>query len=139
MITRVCNLVACINNAGARRLPFCTLPNSRSTRACLDFLLEHKCIKGFTVAPGVKGDVRVWLRYVGELPFIKQLKRISRPAQPVHMTVQDISKLPFYGGLVAFSTSRGLMDCRQCLKDRTGGLGLFYVHRNFKVRTLGTT
>ena len=61
------------------------------------------------------------MKYVGESPVIKEIKRESRPGLRKYLSYKDIK--PYKGGLgiKVISTSKGLLTDKQAIKDQVGG------------------
>lgn len=77
----------------------------------------------------VRKYITVTLKYKGpkQVPYITELKRISKPGLRVYVSYKKIPKILGGIGLAVLSTSKGLMSDKDANLHKVGGELLFYV------------
>ena len=65
--------------------------------------------------------LRIWLKYVDEIPVIREIKRISKPGLRLYTKGKDCKPVLNGQGISILSTSKGIMSDRQCRNDNIGG------------------
>ena len=82
----------------------------------------------FAEAPaGPRKDITIQLKYVGKVPVVSGLKRISKPGLRVYASKTEIPRVLGGLGVVVISTSQGIMTGQQARKSQLGGEVLAYV------------
>jgi small subunit ribosomal protein S8 len=115
MLTRIRN--ACL--AGHRRVD---MPVSKLKSEIARLLRDHHYIQEFRVLDdGRHGLLRVYLKYHGDTPVIRELQRVSKPGLRRYVGVQEIPRVKNGLGMAILSTPRGLMSDREARKQRIGG------------------
>jgi small subunit ribosomal protein S8 len=66
-------------------------------------------------------QLRIWLKYVDEIPVIRQIKRVSKPGLRLYTKGKDCKPVLNGQGISILSTSKGIMSDRQCRNDNIGG------------------
>ena len=66
-------------------------------------------------------ELRIWLKYVDELPIIRKSTRISKPGLRLYSKGKDCKPILNGQGISILSTSKGIMSDRQCRADNIGG------------------
>ena len=121
MLTRIRNGI----NARHRRV---LMPLSKMKVRVAECLKTEGFIEDFSeVREGPRMDLRIRLRYVGKVPVVSGLKRISKPGLRVYAPKTDIPRVLGGLGLVIVSTSQGIMTGAQARKGQLGGEILAYV------------
>jgi small subunit ribosomal protein S8 len=124
----IADMLTRIRNASRARHEEVSVPASRTKLAIAKILKEEGFIEDFSeVREGPRTDLRIRLRYVGKVPVVSGLKRISKPGLRVYAPKTDIPRV--LGGLVLVivSTSQGIMTGAQARKGQLGGEILAYV------------
>jgi small subunit ribosomal protein S8 len=116
MLTRIRN--AC--GSKHRRVD---MPASKIKVEIARILQENAYIKDFKVLDTEEGRklLRLYLKYAGEQPVIRELKRVSTPGLRRYVGVKEIPRIRNGLGMAILSTSQGLMTDRQARQARTGG------------------
>lgn len=115
MLTRIRN--ACL--AGHRRVD---MPVSKLKSEIARLLRDHHYIQEFRVLDdGRHGLLRVYLKYHGDTPVIRELQRVSKPGLRRYVGVREIPRVKNGLGMAILSTPRGLMSDREARKQRVGG------------------
>jgi len=66
-------------------------------------------------------QLRIWLKYVDEIPVIREIKRISKPGLRLYTKGKDCKPVLNGQGISILSTSKGIVSDRQCRNDNIGG------------------
>jgi len=124
----IADMLTRIRNASRARHEEVSIPASRTKLAIARILKEEGFIEDFSeVREGPRMDLRIRLRYVGKVPVVSGLKRISKPGLRVYAPKTDIPRVLGGLGLVIVSTSQGIMTGAQARKGQLGGEILAYV------------
>jgi len=105
--------------------------------AHVKLLLAYNAINGYKIEIDTKlannSTITVFLKYETEgiKPALRQIKFFSRPGCYRYLTFKKILPLlqasPSTKSLFIFSTSLGVLTANECIKNRVGGLLLYYV------------
>ena len=116
MLTRIRN--ACMSKH--RRVD---MPVSRMKTEIARILKENNFIQDYQTIESDNGRrlLRVRLKYAGDQPVIRELKRMSSPGLRHYVGVQSIPRVRNGLGVAILSTSKGLMSDREARQTRTGG------------------
>ena len=66
-------------------------------------------------------QLRIWLKYVDDIPVIREIKRNSKPGLRLYTKGKDCKPVLNGQGITILSTSKGIMSDRQCRNDNIGG------------------
>jgi small subunit ribosomal protein S8 len=115
MLTRIRN--AC--EAGHRRVD---VPVSKLKVEIARLLKANHYVQDFKVLDdGRHGLLRLYLRYHGDIPVIRELRRVSSPGLRRYVKVQEIPRVRNGLGMAIVSTPRGLMSDREARTAHLGG------------------
>jgi len=124
----IADMLTRIRNAGSARHDDVLVPNSRVKLAIAKILKDEGFIVDFTEhQEGPRNFLKIQLKYVGRVPVVSGLKRISKPGLRVYAAKTDIPRVLGGLGLVIVSTSQGIMTGQQARKGQLGGEILAYV------------
>lgn len=111
-----------IRNAHLVRHEVVTAPSSRMKRAIADILQREGYIESVEEKiEGAKRTISVRLKYVGKLPAIHHLTRISKPGRRVYRKNDELPRVLSGQGMAIISTSVGLMTDREARARKLGG------------------
>lgn len=111
-----------IRNAHLVRHDVVTVPGSRIKRAIADILQREGYIEAVEEqTEGAKRTMVVRLKYVGKIPAIHQLTRISKPGRRVYRKADELPRVLSGQGMAIISTSVGLMTDREARARKLGG------------------
>ena len=111
-----------IKNAHLARHTKVSAPFSNMKKALADILVAEGYVGTVEiVADGVKSNIIVTLKYVGKLPAIHTVKRISKPGRRVYAAAKDLPKALGGYGITIVSTSKGVMTGESAKKENIGG------------------
>jgi small subunit ribosomal protein S8 len=124
----IADMLTRIRNGSRARHTDITLPASRTKRAIAEILRDEGFIEGFEeVRDGAHPMLRLQLKYVGKVPVISGLKRVSKPGLRVYATKTEIPRVLGGLGVVIVSTSHGIMTGQRARQAQLGGEVLAYV------------
>jgi small subunit ribosomal protein S8 len=124
----IADMLTRIRNASQARHETVIVPASRTKLAIAKILRDEGFIEDFSQAQeGPTAILRIKLKYVGKVPVVSGLKRISKPGLRVYAPKTEIPRVLGGLGLVIVSTSQGIMTGVQARKGQLGGEILAYV------------
>ena len=124
----IADMLTRIRNGSRARHTEITLPASRTKRAIAEILRDEGFIEDFEDArDGAHPMLRIKLKYVGKVPVISGLKRVSKPGLRVYATKTHIPRVLGGLGVVIGTTSHGIMTGQRARQAQLGGEVLAYV------------
>ena len=118
----VADLLTRIRNANMRNKDCLELLSSRLKLNIVKVLKDEGFITNWEVdEKGKFPQLRIWLKYVDDLPVIREIKRISKPGLRLYSKGKDCKPVLNGQGILILSTSKGIMSDRQCRNDNIGG------------------
>ncbi len=124
----IADMLTRIRNASRARHDEVSMPASRTKLAIAEILEKEGFIEGFSEAQaGPRKDITIKLKYVGKVPVVSGLKRISKPGLRVYASKTEIPRVLGGLGVVIVSTSQGIMTGAQARRGQLGGEVLAYV------------
>ena len=115
LLTRIRN--AC--QAGHRRVD---VPVSRLKTEIARLLRDNHYVQDYKVLDdGAHGVLRIYLKYHGEIPVIRELRRVSTPGLRRYVKSREIPRVKNGLGMAILSTPQGLMSDRDARRARVGG------------------
>ena len=118
----IADMLTRIRNAQNIQHEEVVIPISKIKASLARILKREGYIQDFSVdGTGIKKVLRLRLRYVGRIPAITGLRRVSRPGRRRYAGAKE--RLPIRGGMgvTILSTSRGLMTEVEARKAKVGG------------------
>jgi len=124
----IADMLTRIRNASQARHEEVLVPTSRTKLAIAKILRDEGFIEDFSQSQeGPTAVMHIKLKYVGKVPVVSGLKRISKPGLRVYAPKTEIPRVLRGLGLVIVSTSQGIMTGTQARKGQLGGEILAYV------------
>ncbi len=124
----IADMLTRIRNGSRARHTEVTIPASRTKKAIAEILRDEGFIDSFEEGrDGPRSTLRLQLKYVGKVPVISGLKRVSKPGLRVYATKTDIPRVLGGLGVVIVSTSHGIMTGSRARQAQLGGEVLAYV------------
>ena len=118
-----------LRNASKAQKHEITLPFSRMKNDMARVLKQEGYIEDFAVeAEGPKQRLKVRTKFVGEIPAITNLKRISRPGLRRYVGAGEIPRVRGGNGIAILSTPRGVLSGREARRQNVGGELLAFVY-----------
>ena len=125
----IADMLTRVRNASRARHDEVVLPSSRTKLAIAQILVAEGFIDGAEeFSEGSQKQLRLRLKYVGKLPVVSGLKRVSKPGLRVYAKSTGLPKVLGGLGVAIISTSQGLLTDRQANKKGVGGEVLAYVY-----------
>lgn len=118
-----------IRNASRAKHPTVEVRASKVVARVLDVLKEEGLIRAYKATgetPSTR-QLRVYLKYVKQMPAISELVRVSKPGVRVYRKAQALPRVLGGLGVAVVSTSKGLMTERTAYQQRIGGEVICYV------------
>jgi|SRR4051812_34065725 small subunit ribosomal protein S8 len=124
----IADMLTRVRNGSRARHSEVLVPASRTKRAIAQILSDEGFIEGFEdAADGNHPQLKLRLKYVGKVPVISGMKRVSKPGLRVYATKTDIPRVLGGLGVVIVSTSHGIMTGSRARQAQLGGEVLAYV------------
>jgi small subunit ribosomal protein S8 len=124
----IADMLTRIRNASRVRHDEVSMPASRTKQAIAQKHKQEGFIERISQAPaGQRKNNTIQLKYVGKVPVVSGLKRISKPGLRVYASKTEIPRVLGGLGVVIVSTSQGIMTGAQARKSQLGGEVLAYV------------
>jgi len=98
------------------------MPVSKLKVEIVRLLRDNHYVQDFKVLDdGRHGLLRVYLKYLGDAPVIRELQRISKPGLRRYVRVREIPRVKNGLGMAILSTPQGVMSDRDARRQRLGG------------------
>lgn len=122
MTDPIADLIIRIKNALMARKSTVLVPYSRVKHNIAMILLEEGYVTDVTVLEGTPfKELSITLRYVGKLPAVNDVKRLSTPGRRLYSPVHKIPRALGGYGITIVSTSKGVMTDKTARKENVGG------------------
>lgn len=122
MTDPIADMIIRIKNALLAGHASVQIPHSKVREALATILVEEGYVAGMTVKPQVpQAVIEVELKYVGKVPAITDVRRVSKPGRRIYAGVKDIPKALGGYGITIISTSKGVMTDTKARKNNSGG------------------
>jgi small subunit ribosomal protein S8 len=121
----VADLLTRVRNAATARHETVSVPASRMKAEVARILRDEGYISGFE-QPNAR-EIVLKLKYIGKLPAVAGLRRISKPGLRVYAQKTEMPRVLGGLGIAIISTSSGLMTGREAERKGLGGEVLAYV------------
>lgn len=118
-----------IRNAQMRKHETISLPSTKILEAIASILKIEGFISEYSIeekAP--QNEITVTLKYVNEVPAIRELVRVSKPGVRKYFGYKDIKPVMNGLGVGIYSTPKGVMKGEEAFKNKVGGEYLCYVY-----------
>ena len=117
-----------IRNALMAKKENVDVPASKITASIMEILKAQHYIDNFKLIEDKKqGILRIYLKYVGAKPAIRNIKRISRPGLRTYVRRDKIPVVLRGRGIAIISTPQGVVTDRKARELGVGGEVLGYV------------
>jgi small subunit ribosomal protein S8 len=124
----IADMLTRIRNGSRARHQEILLPASKTKLAIAHILKEEGFIEDVEeMRDGPRAELRIRLKYVGKVPVVSGLKRVSKPGLRVYAAKTEIPRVLGGLGVVIVSTSQGIMTGAQARRAQLGGEVLAYV------------
>ncbi len=111
-----------LRNAQSAEHETTTAPGSRMKLAIAKLLQREGYIEAVSeTTEGIKKTIHVTLKYVGKVPAIRAVTRISKPGLRVYRKASELPRVLSDQGIAIVSTSVGLMTNKEARRRKLGG------------------
>ncbi|MBQ9804851.1 MAG: 30S ribosomal protein S8 [Lentisphaeria bacterium] len=118
----IADMLTRIRNAASAGLDKVSMPLSKEKKAIAEVLKEEGYLSNVSVVgEGVKKEIVVELKYVGETAVIEGIERVSKSSCRIHCGSREIPRVRNGLGIVVLSTPKGIMSGRKAAKENVGG------------------
>ena len=118
----IADMLTRIRNAASAGLEKVSIPLSKEKKAIAEVLKEEGYLtKVGIVGEGVKSQIVVELKYVGEKAVIEGIERVSKSSCRIHCGSREIPRVRNGLGIVVLSTPKGIMSGRKAAQENVGG------------------
>jgi len=123
MTDPIADMLTRIRNACGSKHRRVDIPASKLKTEIARILMENHYIRDFKTLETEEGRkvLRIYLRYAGDQPVIRELRRVSTPGLRKYVGVTEIPRVRNGLGMAILSTSQGILTDRQARQSRTGG------------------
>ncbi|TMC80052.1 MAG: 30S ribosomal protein S8 [Chloroflexi bacterium] len=121
----VADMLTRVRNAAGARHETVSIPTSRTKLEIARILRDEGFISGYE-QPSAR-EILLRLKFVGKLPAVSGIRRISKPGLRVYARKTEIPRVLGGMGVAIISTSSGVMTGRQAERKGLGGEVLAYV------------
>ena len=122
MTDPVADMLTRIRNAGRAGHKRVDIPVSKFKTEIARLLRDNHFIQDFNVLDdGRHGRLRLFLKYHGTLPVIREIRRVSMPGLRRYVRAREVPRVKNGLGMAILSTPRGLMTDREARRQRVGG------------------
>ena len=127
----ISDMLTSIRNAILAKHKVVKIPYTKITLNITNLLLKEGLIKSFRkLKIGLRVSILISLKYTGkkkQIPFITNLKRISKPGSRVYYSYKKIPRVREGFGIAIISTSKGILTDKQARERCVGGEVLCYI------------
>lgn len=127
----ISDMLTCIRNAILAKHKVVKIPYTKITFNITNLLLKEGLIKSYRkLKIGRRYSMLLSLKYTGkkgQIPFITNLKRISKPGSRVYYSSKKIPRVREGFGIAIISTSKGILTDKQARERGVGGEVLCYI------------
>ena len=118
----IADLLTRIRNANMRKKVSLEILSSKIKISILEVLKEEGFISNWQIdEKNVFPKIKIWLKYVDDLPVIREIKRVSKPGLRLYSKGKDCKPILNGQGISIISTSKGIKSDRQCGDENIGG------------------
>lgn len=128
IIDPIADMLSMLKNGQDRGKSKIYINSSNIRKEIIKILKAEKYVEDFQILePESKKDnkfeqIEVKLRYLeNNKPFIRGLKRVSKPSKRVYVNTENIPVVLNHIGIAILSTNKGLMTDAQARKEHVGG------------------
>lgn len=98
------------------------IPHSKMKEALANILVENKYVEGMQIVDKQpQKEIEMSLRYVGKLPAISGVKRVSKPGRRLYSAATKAPVTLGGYGLTILTTNKGVMTSKDARKQNVGG------------------
>lgn len=124
----IADVFTMIRNACMAKKENIDVPASNTIKSILGVLKKENYIDNFKLVEYKnQGKLRIYLKYIGAKPVIRNIKRVSKPGLRVYVKHDKIPSVLRGRGRAIISTSKGIMTDKEAKELALGGEILGYI------------
>lgn len=98
------------------------VPYSKVKKSIAEILMNENYLESVEVVDGKPfAQIKIVLRYVGRVPAITDVKRLSKPGRRLYVGAKSIPRALGGYGITVLSTNKGIMTDKEARKQNLGG------------------
>lgn len=118
----IADMITRIQNALMARHAKVVMPYSKLKKSIADILVAEGYLEGALLKDSKPfAELELTLKYVGKMPAVSGVKRVSKPGRRLYAAAHSIPKTLGGYGIMILSTSKGVMADKQARKQNIGG------------------
>ena len=118
----VADLLTRIRNANMRNKESLVLLSSKIKLNIVKVLKEEGFITNWDLdEEGEFPKLTIWLKYVDNIPVIREIRRVSKPGLRLYKKGKDCKPILNGQGISIITTSKGIMSDKKCREENVGG------------------
>lgn len=118
----IADIIIRIKNAHMARHASVEVPYSKIKKSIADILVQEGYVSDAVIKTGTPfNSIVLTLKYIGRLPAINDVKRLSKPGRRLYAPAKQLPKALGGYGITILSTSRGVMTDKKARKQNIGG------------------
>lgn len=118
----IADIIIRIKNAYMAKHVTVEIPYSKIKKSIVDILVTEGYIAKAVVKEGTPfSNLVVTLKYIGRLPAINDVKRMSKPGRRLYAPAKQLPRALGGYGITILSTSKGVMTDKKARKQNIGG------------------
>lgn len=122
MTDPIADMLTRIRNAQRSKRDKTSMPFSKLKKGIADILVREGYLSNAEVAKdGTKEILNLTLKYQGNEPSIRMIKRESKPGRRVYCKTDAIPTVLEGFGIAILSTPKGLLTNKEARKEKVGG------------------
>ncbi|MFA6445837.1 MAG: 30S ribosomal protein S8 [Candidatus Paceibacterota bacterium] len=122
------DLIIRLKNANDARKESIVISHSNLKESVANLLVKEGYVKSVAKRKkGIEKSLEIGLLYTNGTPRIREVKRMSKPSRRMYVQSSDLRPFKRGFGLVAISTSKGLMSDKDARTAKIGGEVLFKI------------
>lgn len=122
MTDPIADMIIRVKNAFLASKATVSIPHSKLKEALAKILVTEGYVEGFEVkAAAPQNTIEIKLKYIGKIPAITEVRRISKPGRRMYATVSEIPRSLGGYGVTIVSTSKGVVTDKDARKMNVGG------------------
>lgn len=112
-----------IRNAQKAGHKIVDIPASSMKKRLTEILHDHGYILQYKFEDdmGPQGTIRIALKYIGDKPVIREMKRVSKPGLRQYVDVSNLPRVKNGLGIAILSTSKGVITNKEAKELNVGG------------------
>jgi small subunit ribosomal protein S8 len=122
MTDPIADMIIRVKNAFLASRATVEIPHSKMKEALAKILVAEGYVQSYEVkATAPQNTIDIKLKYIGKIPAITEVRRLSKPGRRMYANVNDIPRSLGGYGVTIVSTSKGVVTDKDARKMNVGG------------------